>query len=289
MAAVVRGLCAAPVGIRGVKRRLLACVAMALIAADAPHYQSSPERRTIVETRDWGPWGGPFREKTIPSLMRDFGEKYIYAAADKALPPPAPREQRVVFMGDSITDMWNLAEAFPGKPYVNRGIGAQVTAQMLLRFEQDVVALKPKAVVILAGINDISGFFQVEQPDGIVANITAMADIADRRGIRVVICAITPVNDYTDNARHMLKERPPGTITAINAQLARLASARGYAFVDYWSALKDARGLLAAGYTTDGLHPNAAGYAVMRPLVAAAIDRTLTTRGTARGTKRRRR
>lgn len=259
-------------------RRALPLAALALVAAEAPHYQSSPERRTVVETRDWGPWAGPWRAKLIPALMRDFGEKYLYADANRRLPPPAPHERRVVFLGDSITDMWNLAEAFPGRPYVNRGIGAQVTAQMLLRFEDDVVALRPRAVVILAGINDIGGAFQVETPDGIASNITAMADIADRRGIRVVLCAILPVNDYTENARTMVKERPPATITAVNARLAALAHARGYAFVDYTPAVHDPRGLLRAEFTSDGLHPNAAGYAAMRPLLAAGIDRALAQR-----------
>lgn len=262
-------------------RRVLLLAALAgsaCAAADAPHYQSSPERRTVVDTRDFGPWAGPWRAKLIPALMQDFGEKYLYADANRRLPPPARGEQRVVFLGDSITDMWNLAEAFPGKPYVNRGIGAQVTAQMLLRFQQDVVALRPRAVVILAGINDIGGAFQVETPAGIADNVTAMADIADRHGIRVVLCAVLPVNDYTDNARTMVKDRPPETIRALNTRLTALARARGYAFVDYTPAMADPRGLLRAEFTRDGLHPNAAGYAAMRPLLAAGIADALARR-----------
>ena len=257
---------------------MLALAATALAAAGAPYYQSSPERRTVTDTRDWGPWAGPFRAKLTPALMQDFGEKYLYADANRRLGSPKRGERRVVFLGDSITDLWNLAEAFPGKPYVNRGIGAQVTAQMLVRFEQDVVSLEPDAVVILAGINDIAGFLQVESVDGIAGNITAMADIADRHGIRVVLCATMPVNDYTDNARHMLREHPPATIRALNGKLAALAAARGYRFVDTWPAMQDARGLLRAEFTGDGLHPNAAGYAAIRPLLARAIDATLAMR-----------
>lgn len=252
----------------------LACAAM-LIAADEPKYQSSPARRPVVETRDWGPWGGPFRAGLIPALMRDFGERYIYAEANAALPPPAKGERRVVFLGDSITDGWNLAKAFPSQPYVNRGIGAQVTAQMLLRFEQDVVALKPAAVVILGGTNDVSGFMQIETPETILANVTAMADIADARGIRVVLCALTPVNDYGEKRGYLTKERPPATLRAVNNRLRALAAARGYAFADYAAALVDERGLLTDAYTADGLHPNAAGYARMAPVARAAIAEAL--------------
>jgi lysophospholipase L1-like esterase len=258
------------------KRVVLALAAAAmLIAAEEPRYQSSPERHTVVETRDWGPWGGPFRERLIPSLMRDFGERYLYADANAKLPPPAHNEQRVVFLGDSITDGWDLGKAFPGKPYVNRGIGAQVTAQMLLRFQQDVVALRPAAVVILGGTNDVSGFFQVETPETILANITAMADIADSRGIRVVLCALLPVNDYGENRGYMTKERPPATLRAVNDALRKLATARSYAFADYAAPLADTRGMLTNAYTGDGLHPNAAGYARMAPVVHAAIAEVL--------------
>ena len=254
---------------------LLLAGAVLLVAADEPHYQSSPERRTVTETRDWGPWGGPFREKLVPSLMQDFGERYLYAPANAALPPPARGEQRVVFLGDSITDGWDLAKAFPGKPYVNRGIGAQVTAQMLVRFEQDVVALRPAAVVILGGTNDVSGFLQIETPETILANITAMADIADARDIRVVLGALLPVNDYGKDRGYMTKERPPATLRAINDGLRALAAARGYAFADYAAPLADTRGMLTEAYTGDGLHPNAAGYARMAPVARKAIAEAL--------------
>lgn len=259
-------------------KRLALLLAGVLTAADAPPYQSSPPRHTVVETRDWGPWGGPFRAKLVPALMQDFGERYVYAAANAALPPPAKGERRVVFLGDSITDMWDLSRAFPGKAYVNRGIGAQVTAQMLLRFEPDVVTLKPAAVIILAGTNDVTGFLQVETPATIVANITAMADIADARGIRVVLSSMLPVNAYTENARHVVAERPPATLRAINAELRTLARTRGYAYADYAVAMTDARGLLAADFTADGLHPNAAGYARMVPIARAALARSLGPR-----------
>lgn len=243
-------------------------------AADEPVYQSSPERRTVQE-RDWGPWLGPFRQKLVPSLMQDFGERYLYAPADARLGPPRAGERRVVFLGDSITDRWDLARWFPGKPYVNRGIGSQVTAQMLLRFHQDVVALHPAAVVILSGINDIQGFLQHETPAQIEANWEAMADLADAHGIRVVFASLLPVHDYTPAAKDVVRERPPAEVAALNAWLRAFCRRRGYAYADYWSALVDSHGLLTRSLSADGIHPLAAGYARMAPVAAAAIARAL--------------
>lgn len=258
-----------------IRRAALPLLALALVAArEPPHYQSSPERRTVVE-KDWGQWLGPFRQKLVPSLMQDFGERYLYAPADAALPPPAPGEKRVVFLGDSITDLWNLGAYFPNRPFINRGIGSQVTAQMLLRFQQDVVALHPKAVVILGGVNDVQGFMQAETPDGIIGNVEAMAAIADANRIKVVLCSILPVNDYTPQAHDVVKERKPELLRQLNARLRSLAEARGYAYADYDAVLRDGHGLMAAPYTRDGIHPTAAGYARMAPVVDAAIARAL--------------
>ena len=245
-----------------------------LCAAGEPHYQSSPERRTVTEERDWGPWAGPFRDRLVPSVMLDFGERYLYAPANAALPPPAPGERRVVFIGDSITDMWDLAAAFPGKPYVNRGIGSQVTAQMLVRFEQDVVALQPSAVVILGGVNDVTGFLQLETAEGIASNIEAMADIADRHGIEVVLCSILPVTN-TPTAGHIEAERKPEVLREVNARLRVLAAEGGHTYADYASVLAGVDGLLRADLTSDGVHPLAAGYALMAPIADAAIAEAL--------------
>ena len=237
-------------------------------------YQSSPPRR-VVQDKDWGPWLGPFRARLVPSLMQDFGERYIYADADRALPPPQPGERRVVFLGDSITDRWNLAASFPGKPYINRGIGSQVTAQMILRFHQDVVALKPSVVVILAGVNDVQGFLQQETPEQIETNWEAMADLADHHGIRLVFASLLPVNNYTDKAKDVLKERNPAELRALNAWLRRFCATRGYGYADYYAQLVDGSGLLERGLSDDGLHPLAAGYARMAPMAEAAIERAL--------------
>ncbi len=252
---------------------------LALLLAGAadpePSYRSSPERRSVEDTRDWGRWLGPFRATLVPSMMQDFGERYLYARANAALPPPKESEQRVVFLGDSITDGWDLAKSFPGKPYVNRGIGSQVTAQMLVRFEQDVVALHPRAVVILGGVNDVTGFLQVESAESIVANIEAMADIASAHRIAVVLCAILPVNDYTPAARGVVAERKPAELRAINAALRALARRRHFAFADYAAVLADDHELMRDGLTRDGVHPLAAGYARMAPVAAQAIAAAL--------------
>ncbi|WIW90865.1 SGNH/GDSL hydrolase family protein (plasmid) [Sphingobium sp. V4] len=248
----------------------------ALAAAPAP-YRSAPERRTVAD-KDWGPWLGPFRARLVPSLMQDFGERYLYAQANAALPAPAPGEQRVVFLGDSITDGWNLTASFPGKPYVNRGIGSQVTAQMLLRFHQDVVALKPRVVVILAGINDVQGFLQQESPEQIESNWEAMADLAHAHGIKVVFGSILPVNDYTPAAKNVVQERKPALLVGLNAWLRAFCVRRGHVFADYHAALVDRNGLMAAAYTQDGVHPLENGYARMAPIAERAIEQALAQR-----------
>lgn len=253
---------------------ILALLCWCPAQAEPDAYQSSPERR-IVSEKDWGPWLGPFRAKLVPSLMQDFGERYLYAPANAALPLPAAQEKRVVFIGDSITDRWNLQRSFPGKPYVNRGIGSQVTSQLLLRFHQDVVALKPAAVVILAGINDVQGFLQQETPAQIETNWEAMADLANAHGIAVVFGSLLPVNNYGDKAQDVVKERNPALLVTLNTWLRSFCARRGYAFADYHSAMIDSRGLMAARFTEDGVHPLENGYAVMAPIAQHAIDQAL--------------
>jgi lysophospholipase L1-like esterase len=252
-----------------------ALAAIALTTSAGATYQSSPERRTLPDDRHWDPILVRFHDSLIPSLMQDFGERYIYAAADAALPPPARDEHRVVFFGDSITDRWDLAKSFPGKPYVNRGIGSQVTSQMILRFHQDVVALKPSAVVILAGINDIQGFLQRETPEQIESNYEALADLADAHGIRVVFGSVLPVNDYTPAGRNNIKERNPAEIRALNVWLKAFCARRGYGYADYYDALVDSAGEMRSGYSEDGVHPLDNGYALMAPVAARAIEDAL--------------
>jgi lysophospholipase L1-like esterase len=207
--------------------------------------------------------------------MQDFGERYVYQKANAAVAARKPGERRVIFLGDSITDRWNLAASFPGQSYINRGIGSQVTAQIVLRFHQDVIALDPQAVVILAGVNDVQGFLQQDTPEQIETNWEAMADLADAHHIRVVFGSLLPVNDYTEAARDVVRERKPDELRALNSWLRAFCAKRGYAYADYYAALVDNRGLLGRAYTTDGVHPLDNGYARMAPIAARAIATAL--------------
>ena len=255
-------------------RTLLILAALAATTAHAGDYQSSPPRVDAVP-KDWGPWLGPYRAKVTAKMLEDFGEQYLYAPLNAALPAPTPGEQRVVFLGDSITDKWDLSHYFPGKPYINRGIGGQVTAQMVVRFHADVVSLHPSAVVILGGVNDTQGAFQMPTEAEIEMNYAAMAEMAEANGIRPIFTAILPVNNYTDNARTVLEDRKPDELNRLNAWLAAYCAEHHYAFVDYGPILRDDKGLLRAELTSDGIHPNDTAYSLMAPVAEKAIDGAL--------------
>ena len=187
---------------------------------------------------------------------------------------------RVVFMGDSITDAWPARFAssfFPGKPYVGRGISGQTTPQMLIRFRPDVIALKPKAVVILAGTNDIAGNTGPMTDEEIEGNLQSMAELAKANGIKVILASITPTGAYhtATGAVPQLTLRPMARIKAINEWMKKYADKNGHVYVDYFSAMIDSTGVMKTELTTDDLHPNAAGYEIMAPLAQAAIDKAL--------------
>jgi lysophospholipase L1-like esterase len=204
-------------------------------------------------------------------LLSDFPWLARFKDDNAKLGPPAAGETRVVFMGDSITEAWHVNESFPGKPYINRGISGQTTPQMVLRFRQDVIALKPKVVVILAGTNDIAGNTGPETLQQIEDNLASMADLAQANGIRVVLCSILPAFDYPWQPGLT----PAPKIDEVNTWLKAYAADHGYTYVDYHSALKDARDGLPANLSKDGVHPLPTGYAVMAPLAQAGIDKAL--------------
>src|SRR6478672_9136635 len=179
-----------------------------------------------------------YRASRIAVFTDDFGQLARYREADAQLGAPKPRENRVVFFGDSITDIWKLEDYFPGKPYVNRGIGGQTTPQMLVRFRQDVVALKPKVVVILAGTNDIAGNTGPSTLEMIEDNIASMAEIARANGIRVVLSSILPVYDYPWKPGL----EPAPKIIAVNKWLKNYAAQHGDVYLDYHSAMADEKG-----------------------------------------------
>ena len=207
-------------------------------------------------------------------LLTDFAQLARYKEANSKLSPPAPRENRVVFMGDSLTEGWNFGApggVFAARPYINRGISGQTTSQMVLRFHQDVIALQPKVVVILGGTNDIAGDTGPVTLDGIEANLAAMAEMAVENRIRVVLCSILPVYDF-DWAPGLI---PAPKIIAMNDRIRDYAAEHGHVYVDYHSAMKDQRGGLPAKLSANGVHPLPAGYEIMAPLAQAGIERAL--------------
>jgi acyl-CoA thioesterase-1 len=214
---------------------------------------------------------GDYQTQHDHQLLVDFGDLAHFKDADAALAPAAAGEDRVVFMGDSITQGWKLDQSFPGKPYINRGISGQTSPQMLLRFRQDVIDLEPKVVVILAGTNDIAGNtgpMTLEQSEN---NLASMADLATANGIRVVLCSVLPAFDFPWNPG----QEPAPKIAKLNEWIRAYAAQKGYPYVDYYSAMEDERGGLPAALSKDGVHPLPAGYAVMAPLAGVGIERAL--------------
>jgi len=214
-----------------------------------------------------------YRASRVAVFTDDFGQLGRYRAPNAALGAPAAGQNRVVFFGDSITDMWRLEDSFPGQPYVNRGIGGQTTPQMLVRFRQDVIDLQPKVVVILAGTNDIAGNSGPMRDQDIEANFASFAELARAHGIRVVYASILPVHNYTERSRDFFAQRPPARILALNHWLQDYCAAHNLVYLDYFSALVDDKGMMKKDLADDGLHPNAAGYKVMAPLAEAAIQK----------------
>lgn len=200
--------------------------------------------------------------------LEDWPQLGRYAAQNAALPPT--QTGRVVFYGDSITDAWvkNGGTFFPGRPYVNRGISGQTTEQMVVRFRQDVINLHPEAVVVLAGTNDIAGNTGPETPEMIEDNFRSMVDLARANHIRVVLASVLPAAKYpwrpsvTDVA---------GRIRALNDWLKSYAAQQNITYLDYYTAMAGPDGGMKPGISIDGVHPNAAGYAIMEPLAEKAL------------------
>ena len=211
----------------------------------------------------------------LEQQRNDWAGLRRYHDVNVALAAPAPGENRVVFYGNSITDVWAqyFSTMFPGKPYVGRGISGQTTPQMLVRFRQDVVALQPKVVVILAGTNDIAGNTGPSTLEMIEDNFMSMVQIAKAHRIRVVLSSVLPVYDYPWKPGL----EPAPKIIALNAWLERYARETGEVYLDYHSAMADARGGLSPALARDGVHPTDAGYRLMAPLAERAIARALRT------------
>jgi lysophospholipase L1-like esterase len=252
--------------------KVFAVIVLVAISAIA---QTPPQQLTIPSTGFAGL--DKYRASRIAVYTDDYGQLARYRDANAALKPPAAGENRVVFFGDSITDAWAIAESFPGKPYINRGIGGQTTSQMLVRFRQDVIDLAPKVVVILAGTNDIAGNSGPISNENVEANLASLAELARAHGIRVVFSSILPVHNYTPQSRDFYAQRPMARILALNEWLKGYCAGSGASYLDYFSAVVDDKGLLRRDLADDGLHPNKAGYAIMAPLAEQAIETALAS------------
>ena len=262
-----------PLGKMNLSRSVLITATLA-VAACTPARPARPVQPPTVSAPDSAELRRAERRRIAQErLLNDWASLSRYRAANDSVPPPAPGENRVVYIGDSITESWAafFPALFPGKPYIARGISGQTTPQILVRFRQDVVQLKPTVVVILAGTNDIAGNTGPSSLEMIQDNLASMAEIARANGIRVVLASVLPAHDYP--WKRGLDPAPK--IVALNSWIRGYAEETGAVYLDYHSAMADARGGLRADLTEDGVHPNAAGYAVMAPLAEAAIARAI--------------
>ena len=245
--------------------RILPAVTLLLALGCVAQAQTSDPAKTINELE---------RELAAQvRLLSDWGGLTRYGSENAELGAPAPGVDRVVFLGDEITEMWGRGKAqfFPGKPFLNRGISHQTTPQMLVRFRQDVISLKPKVVVIQAGSNDLAGYSGPATQGTIAENFMSMTELAKANGIRVVLSSVTPVCDCF---RTLTDRRPPGKIIGMNRWLKDYAAQSGSVYLDYYSALAEGRAM-KKDLTVDGLIPNDAGYEVMAPPAEQAIVQAL--------------
>ena len=205
------------------------------------------------------------------SFAQDWPNLERFRAENANQVLPTPNEKRVVFMGNSITEGWvNLhPQFFTGKFYLNRGISGQTTPQMLLRFRADVIKMKPRVVVILAGTNDIAGNTGPSTLEMIEDNIISMAQLAKANDIKVILCSVLPVYDYPWKPGL----EPAGKIINLNKMIKAYADKSGCIYLDFFSAMVDERNGLKSEYSKDGVHPNDAGYNVMEPLTELAIEK----------------
>jgi lysophospholipase L1-like esterase len=243
-------------------------------AAPAAPAQKPPEQGSPGERLT------PYQKSQLEQMFNDWAFLAKYREADKEVAPPAAGETRVVFMGDSITEGWGRkatatapdgGEFFPGKPYINRGISGQTTPQMLVRFRQDVVELKPKVVILLAGTNDIAENTGKTTLGEIANNIVSMSDLARANGIRVVLCSVLPASEF--HWHEGLEPAPK--IRALNTWIREYAAKNGLVYVDYYASMANSEGGLKAELSADGVHPNQTGYDIMAPLAEAGIAQAL--------------
>jgi lysophospholipase L1-like esterase len=229
----------------------------------------------------------PIFARRLVAQMEDWNQLGRYKDENQELKKKPHDPERVLFLGDSITDFWKLAEYFPGKPYINRGISGQTTPQMLVRMYPDVIEHKPAAMVVLAGINDISQNTGPVTAEMVEHNIMAMTDIAQHNGTKVILCSILPISDYSFIKQQasgkvnpymkvpVAATHPPEDILKLNAWMNNYAEKVNAIYVDYFSAMVDEKGFLKENLSGDGIHPNAEGYKIMTAIVEKAIEKAL--------------
>lgn len=269
--------------VRGVVNWSLAvsvCFCGVTVRAQAPAAGTAQKAKAAEEATSACDQLTPYQKSQLERMFNDWAFLAKYRGEDQQLGAPKASETRVVFMGDSITEGWGMKGSgnepdrgvfFPGKPYVNRGISGQTTPQMLVRFRQDVIELKPKVVVLLAGTNDIAentGKMTLDQTEG---NLESMSELARASGIRVVLCSVLPASDF----RWHPGLEPTPKIRALNEWIQAYAAKNGSVYVDYYSHMVNDAGGLKSELSPDGVHPNAAGYAIMAPLAEAGIAAAL--------------
>ena len=217
------------------------------------------------------PCESPRRERQLmESQLHDWPNLAKYREANAKLGVPVQGETRVVFLGDSITEAWDLSVFFKGKPYVNRGISGQTTPQILLRFRQDVIALKPGIVVVLAGTNDVAENTGPTSLGTIEDNLKSMVDLARENGVRPILASVLPAAVYPWRP----EIRPIEKILGLNQWMKEYAATEGIGYLDYYSAMVNDQHGLKPEFSGDGVHPNEAGYTIMASIVADAIAKS---------------
>ncbi len=264
-----------------------------LLSDTLPKPDGFPEvaRTQLTELRNLLSRAEGYFERQVEQLQADVrgadrDNLKRYRDANMKLNAPDAKKPRVVFMGDSITDGWRLNEYFPDRDFLNRGISGQTTGQMLGRFYDDVIRLRPAAVLILAGTNDVA---RGVDPAVIQNNLTMMTELADAHQVKVILASILPVSNYhkaVNPTYERTRQRPNSALADLNRWIEDLCKKKGYTYLNYWQALVDKEGQLTKEYADDGLHPNPSGYRMMAPLALSAVDKAV---GSAQPAQRKRR
>jgi lysophospholipase L1-like esterase len=244
--------------------KLLVCLLM-LVAVKASAQQTEEQKKAEA-------WAN-FQKMIEERIHKDWAWLKRYEGNNDKMPPPAAGEKRVIFMGNSITEGWINTDPdfFKDRPYINRGIGGQTTPQMLVRFREDVINLKPAVVIILAGINDIAENTGPSKLENVAGNIFSMAELAKAANIKVILSSVLPAAAFPWHPG--LDPREP--VAKLNAMLKAYAEQNKLGYVDYYSAMVNDDKGMTAGLATDGVHPNLAGYKIMEPLAEKAIAKAL--------------